>query len=172
MEQSHARTLGSRGEHGLFYFDEGGIQERLRGPGYNPSTGKIANAVLGLKALDIGPSGDQHKVEMREIAKLAGWEGRLQQMDEKRQREKAALAAPPVGVGSSSSLSGVGSSGSAGAPAPVVYTSAPPIGSGGMATDQFRTAPGEDEVDPVARADALVRGDSVYSELESKYRSV
>lgn len=170
MEQSHARTLGSRGA-GLFYFDEGGIQDRLRGPGYNPATGRVANAVLGLKVLDIGPSGDQEKVEMREIAKLAGWEGRLQQINEQRQREKAALAAPPVGLGGSSSVSGGGPPGSAGGAAPVVYTSSPPIGSGG-ATDQFRSAAGEDEVDPVARADALVRGDSVYSELESKYRSV
>ena len=31
---------------------------------------------------------------------------------------------------------------------------------------------GAAEMDAVAKADALVRGDSVYSELASKYRSV
>ena len=170
MEQSHHRSVATRGgaAAGLFYFDEGGIQDRLRGPGYKREEGKMySNAVLGLKPLQVGPTGDQEKVERHEIARLAGWSGQLQLMEEQRAREKAAsLAAPPVGVGSTAS----GSAAAAAATAPPVFSPPPPIASKRDFLSTGRDDKGE--MDPVARADAMVRGDSVYSELESKYRSV
>ena len=170
MEQSHHRSVATRGgaAAGLFYFDEGGIQDRLRGPGYKREEGKMySNAVLGLKPLQVGPTGDQEKVERHEIARLAGWDGRLQLMEEQRAREKAAsLAAPPVGVGCTAS----GSAAAAAATAPPVFSPPPPIASKRDFLSTGRDDKGE--MDPVARADAMVRGDSVYSELESKYRSV
>lgn len=176
VEQAHHRTVAARGgaAAGLFYFDEGGIQDRLRGPGYNPAEGKMyANAVLGLKPLTVGPSGDQEKVERHEIARLAGWSGQLQLMEEQRAREKAAaLAVPPVGVGSAASgqRRPAASSAAAGAAPPPVFSPPPPIAS---QRDFLRVErDDEKEMDPVARADAMMRGDSVYSELESKYRSV
>ena len=176
MEQSHHRSLGARGASSgsLFYFDEGGIQDRLRGPGYDAAAGKLANAVLGLKPLELGPTGDREKAERSEIAKLAGWEGRLQQMEEKRKKEKAAaLAAPPIGVGAAASGTSASSSGSTAGGSSSLFVAPPPI-----ASDQFAVtnggggAGGEEEIDPVARADAMLRGDSLYSDLESKYRSV
>ena len=88
-------------------------------------------------------------------------------MEEERAREKAAaLAAPPVGVGSVARGPSTSSAASA-ATAPPVFSPPPPVVS---QRDFLQAQRGDDdEMDPVARADAMVRGDSVYSDLESKY---
>ena len=155
-EQSHRRVLGSRGA-GLFYYAEGGVKDRLCGPGFDKARGSIANAVLGLKPLDAGASKDIKRAERGEIARLAGWEGRLQAMEEQRARDRD-LGPPPLGLGGVSAAA-------PSPPPPVVGVPSPPVARSPRGASAA-------EMDAVAKADALVRGDSVYSELASKYRSV
>ena len=156
LEQSHRRVLGSRGA-GLFYYAEGGVKDRLCGPGFDKARGSIANAVLGLKPLDAGASKDIKRAERGEIARLAGWEGRLQAMEEQRARDRD-LGPPPLGLGGASAAA-------PSPPPPVVGVPSPPVARSPRGASAA-------EMDAVAKADALVRGDSVYSELASKYRSV